>query len=50
VSKAGLMVRAAIDRNHYETGIVVSDEELARVDINPAKFHGEWNYEIRPNT
>jgi len=49
-TQAGLVVRAAIDTNHYETGIVVSDEELARVNITPAKFHGEWNYEIRPNT
>ena len=43
------MVRAAIDPNHYETGIVVSDEEMARVNITPAKFHGEWNYNILPN-
>ena len=50
-TKAGLTVRAAIDRNdrnHYETGIVVSDDELERVNIVPAKFHGEWNYAILP--
>lgn len=47
-TKAGLTVRAAIDRSHYETGIVVSDEELARVNIVQAKFHGEWNYAILP--
>jgi hypothetical protein len=47
-TKAGLVVRAALDPGHYETGIVVSDEELARVKIIPAKFHGEWNYSIRP--
>lgn len=45
-TKAGLVVRAALDKNHYETGIVVSDEELARVKMIPAKFHGEWNYVI----
>lgn len=49
-TKAGLVVRAALDRSHYETGIVVSDEELARVRIVPAKFHGEWNYGIIPKT
>jgi hypothetical protein len=27
---------------------VVSDEELARVNIIPEKFHGEWNYAIQP--
>jgi len=49
-TKAGLQVRAALDTNHYETGIEVSDEELARVRMTPAKFHGNWNYAIRPNT
>ncbi len=49
-TKAGLIVRAAIDPNHYETGIVVSDEEMSRVHITPAKFHGEWNYAIEPSS
>jgi hypothetical protein len=49
-TKAGLVVRAALDTGHYETGIVVSDEELARVKITAATFHGEWNYSIRPRT
>jgi hypothetical protein len=47
-TKAGLLVKAALDTGHYETGIVVSDEELARVKITPEKFHGEWNYAIQP--
>ena len=49
-TKAGLVVRAALDKAHYETGIVVSDEELARVKMIPAKFHGEWNYGVHPKT
>jgi Rhodopirellula transposase DDE domain len=49
-TKAGLVVKAALDTSHYETGIVVSDEELARVKIIPANFHGEWNYGIRPRS
>lgn len=48
-TQTGLVVKAAIDPNYYETGIVVSDEELAQVNLTPAKFHGEWNYDIRPN-
>ncbi len=47
-SKAGLIVRAALDTHTYETGIDVSDEELAHVKMTPAKFHGEWNYSIHP--
>jgi Rhodopirellula transposase DDE domain len=45
----GLIVRAVLDTNQYETGIKVSDEELARVKITPAEFHGEWNYAISPH-
>jgi hypothetical protein len=47
-TRSGLKVRAALDSGHYETGIVVTDEELARVNIVPDAFHGEWNYTIRP--
>jgi Rhodopirellula transposase DDE domain len=44
----GLQVRATLDRNPYPTGIKVSDAELAAVRLEPATFHGEWNYTIRP--
>jgi len=44
----GLIVRAALDENEYETGIKVSDEELFQVKLNRSEFHGEWNYTIRP--
>lgn len=47
-TKTGLVVRAALDSTEYETGITVSDEELARLRIIRAKFHGEWNYTIKP--
>lgn len=45
---AGLTVRAALDPRCYETGVEVSAEELARLQIHPAKFHGDWNYSIKP--
>jgi hypothetical protein len=47
-TKTGLKVRAALDTASYATGIVVTNEELARVNITPNPFHGEWNYIIRP--
>jgi len=47
-TKTGLIVRAALDTDAYETGIEISDEQLARVHLTRAKFHGEWNYTIRP--
>jgi Rhodopirellula transposase DDE domain len=44
----GLLVRAALDTNTYETGIKVSDEEMAKLRLRRARFHGEWNYTIKP--
>jgi hypothetical protein len=31
------------------SGIVVSDAEMAAINIKRAEFHGEWNYTISPN-
>jgi len=47
-TKTGLTVRAALDEKPYETGIAVTDEQLAQLKITPNEFHGEWNYAIRP--
>jgi hypothetical protein len=44
----GLKVKAALDTDRYESGIKVSDDELAAVRINRDEFHGEWNYSILP--
>jgi hypothetical protein len=47
-TKTGLTVRAALDPRRYETGIEVSDEELEQLNITRARFHGDWNYSIKP--
>lgn len=47
-TKAGLVVRAALDENQYNTEIGVSDEELSKVNLKRDTFHGDWNYVIRP--
>src|SRR6202166_4635603 len=44
----GLTVRCELDPNVYPKGIVVSDQEMAAINLVPAQFHGEWNYTIRP--
>jgi hypothetical protein len=44
----GLIVKAALDEGHYETGIAVSDVQMASLNLKPANFHGEWNYTISP--
>ncbi|PYJ79998.1 MAG: ISAzo13 family transposase [Verrucomicrobia bacterium] len=43
----GLKVCAALDTNDYPKGIEITDEQLARVKLQPHNFHGEWNYTIR---
>lgn len=48
-TNTGLTVRAALDNAEYDTGITVSDEQLARVCLKRSDFHGEWNYTIRPH-
>ncbi len=47
-TSTGLTVRAALDTERYATGIKVSDEELAAVQLTPHEFHGDWNYAIKP--
>jgi len=47
-TKAGLKIKAKLDNNIYQKGIVVSDEELAQVNVEKNSFHGEWNYKITP--
>ena len=44
----GLKVTCRLDRRKYPTGRKVTDEEMKRVNLEPHKFHGDWNYTIRP--
>ena len=44
----GLKVTCKLDRRKYPTGRKVSDEEMKCVNVQRNKFHGEWNYEIKP--
>jgi hypothetical protein len=48
-TRTGLTVRAALDPAPYPTGIKVSDAEFAAVQLQPATFHGDWNYSITPH-
>lgn len=48
-TSTGLKVHAEVDTQSYQAGIKVSDQELAQVKIRRDKFHGDWNYEIRPH-
>jgi len=45
-TQTGLKVRCQLDTQSYPTGTVVSDDELAQVNLQPDDFHGGWNYVI----
>jgi len=46
----GLTVTCRLDRRRYLPGRKVTQEEMATINIKPSRFHGEWNYVIRPHT
>jgi len=46
----GLKVTCRLDRRKYPTGRKITKEEMARVNMIRNKFHGEWNYVIKPNS
>ena len=48
-TKTGLIILAQLDERTYHTGRKVSDEEFAKINLDRATFHGEWNYVIKPN-
>ncbi|MCI4366186.1 MAG: ISAzo13 family transposase [Thermoplasmata archaeon] len=45
-----LRVWAEWDRDQYPDGRQITDEQIARLPLDPATFHGEWNYAIRPRS
>ncbi|MGH8675718.1 MAG: ISAzo13 family transposase [Burkholderiales bacterium] len=47
-TKTGLIVKAALDTNRYDTAVKVTDEQLNRLRLTPYPFHGNWNYMLAP--
>jgi len=44
----GLTVICRLDRRKYATGRRISDEQMKTVNVARNRFHGDWNYVIRP--
>jgi transposase len=49
-TKTGLEIRSALDENRYQTGREITDEQMEDLAIKREKFHGEWNYTIKPRS
>lgn len=48
-TNAGLYIKAELDLNQYPTGLKVSDDQIKKLNLHPADFHGkDWNYVIKP--
>ncbi len=47
-TKTGLEIRAELDGGSYPVGREVTDRQMESLSIKREKFHGEWNYTIRP--
>ena len=44
----GLKVRCVLDTNSYPAKTVVTDKQMAQLQLTRADFHGDWNYTIHP--
>jgi transposase len=49
-SRTGLSVHAELDTGAYPTGVEVSDAQIAALPMTRHRFHGDWNYTLRPHT
>ena len=47
-TEPGLIVKARLDKKKYLKGIKITDKEMASINLVKNKFHGEWNYTIKP--
>ena len=47
-TKGGLRVRCELDKGRYPAGVKISDEQMATINLHRHRFHGDWNYTIRP--
>jgi transposase len=47
-TRTGLTVRAELDPGSYDTGVKISDEQLASLPLDRHGWHGDWNYTLRP--
>ena len=45
---SGLRVRSEIDQGCYPSGEVVTDEQMASLNLERHRFHGDWNYTLHP--
>jgi hypothetical protein len=48
-TRSGLRVKAVLDTNEYDTGVKVSDDEIAGLRMRRQSFQSTWNYTFSPH-
>jgi hypothetical protein len=48
-TKKGLKIKAVMDKNIYEKGIKISDDDMDEINIEYGKVNPKWNYKIKQN-
>lgn len=46
----GLAVKSGLDSNAYPAGLKVSDQQMAELQLQRDRFHGDWNYKLLPRS
>src|SRR6266567_1340728 len=44
----GLKIKAKLTQRTYPTGVEISAADMAKLNLKPDPFHGEWNYSLLP--
>jgi len=44
----GLKIKAKPTQKTYPAGVEISAEEMAKLNLKPDAFHGDWNYSVSP--
>lgn len=47
-TKTGLKVHCYLDQEKYPAKLRISDEQMSTLNLQPHRFHGDWNYTIHP--
>jgi hypothetical protein len=47
-TRKGLRVKAQLDKNHYPTGVEITESDMKRLALQRDEFHGDWNHGFDP--
>lgn len=47
-TKTGLKIKAVLDKNTYERGIKITDDQMSKLKIKYHTINSQWNYTISP--